>query len=64
MVKVGDRVTVRNSTLSGHEFIEGTAVVRRLIGKPIDGKQRAAGHFDEDDESPDYVVERWVEVPE
>jgi len=59
----GDRVIVRNSSLSDEMFVEGKATVTRPMGKPdVDGLQRAMVHFDEDSESPDYVVERLIDV--
>jgi uncharacterized protein (DUF433 family) len=59
-MKKGDRVRVTNTTLGGKPFFEGWATVVRLIGKPEGGSQRALVHFDDDDESPEMVVERRV----
>jgi len=57
-MKVGDRVTIWNNTISGKRIVEGTATIVRLKGKPNAFGQRAVVHFDDD--SPDQVVERNI----
>ena len=52
MFKVGDKVTVCNSTLGGREFIEGQATVRQAIGD-----DRYMVEFDQE---PGETYERFV----
>jgi hypothetical protein len=58
-VKVGDKVQVMNSTLSGQPIVEGMATVVRLSGKPGPFGQRAMVIFDEDG-AEGFPVERWI----
>ena len=62
-LRKGDRVMVRNATLSGNPFDEGMATVMRPLEKPdMDGTQRAYVHFDEDGEPMECVVERLINI--
>ena len=58
----GDRVIVRNSTLSGEPIIEGEAtLVERDDCESYDGRQSWAVRFDEDEFGGGGVYTRWID---
>jgi hypothetical protein len=56
MVKVGDKVTIMNSTPSGNTIVEGTATVREIIDQDTD-RTFAKVEFDGE---PGTLYERFI----
>ncbi|MHC4369647.1 MAG: hypothetical protein ACYSW8_18710 [Planctomycetota bacterium] len=50
----GQRVRVRNFTLSGKEFVEGVATLEHLVRKHPDGVERWMVRFDGDEPGETY----------